>query len=786
MIPRDETPRLRILHLEDDETDHHYVRELLENEGMRCEFRLVKSRQEYEAALKESRYDLIISDYTVPSFDGMHALEIKRRACPETPFIFFSGTIGEEIAVESLRNGAVDYVLKQRPGRLAQAVRRVLHESAEREQLQRVERALKTSEERYRIVTRASNDIIWEWDIAGNSIWFNDSFRKVFGRDAAQLESRWEGWLGMIHPEDQPRVTSGLAAVLAQGGTAWWSEHRMRRADGTYGHIFDRASVVYDNEGKPSRVVGVAIDVTERRQAEEKIREQAALLDQASDAIILCDLEARIMFWSKGAERLYGWTAAEAVGKGMVNLLLNGKAPAEMQEAIEQLEERGEWTGQLQEFAKDSRRVSVQSRVTVIRGADGKPKSVLIINSDITERKHLEEQLLRAQRLESLGVLVSGIAHDLNNALSPILMGVGILRSELRSKESEPIFSMVEASARRGADMVKQILTFARGGDTLKSLVPMDQLTKEMGKITSDVFPKNIKARVNVARDSWPVSGIPTQLHQVLMNLCVNARDAMPNGGTLTLSTLNVRLDSGEAAKYPDAKPGQYLCISVADTGTGMVPEQLGRIFEPFFTTKAPGKGTGLGLSTSRNIIRSHGGFMTVSTKLGEGSEFRCYLPAAPVRQTLEAPRDAVSLPVGSGQCILVVDDEELVLAITRATLENYGYAVLTAANGPEAVARLTDNSAEVELVITDMSMPFMDGWTTIQALRKIRPDLPVIMASGLDDDRKTDTQRRIRDAVFIQKPFTPENLLTTVHNVLAKRKPTEHTPKHERANTVR
>ena len=286
----------------------------------------------------------------------------------------------------------------------------------------------------------------------------------------------------------------------------------------------------------------------------------------------------------------------------------------QVEETFKTISENDEWSGELQKVARDGRRVIVQARSTLIRDERGRPKSILIINTDITERKQLEEQFLRTQRLESLGALVSGIAHDLNNALTPILIGAQVLREQSKSAEDAGILEMMETSVRRGAEMVQRVVAFARGGDSGKKLVQVDKLIKEMSKIINGTFPKNIQCRVEVDANSSPVIAAPTQLHQVLMNLCVNARDAMPAGGKLTLASKNIQLDTAGAAKIPGAKPGKYLCVSVADTGGGIPAAQLEKIFLPFFTTKEPGKGTGLGLSTSLSIAKNHGGFMTVDS----------------------------------------------------------------------------------------------------------------------------------------------------------------------------
>ncbi|HUA39130.1 MAG TPA: PAS domain S-box protein [Candidatus Sulfopaludibacter sp.] len=757
---------VHILHLEDSENDQILVREMLHVEGLNCEFVPVKTREDFNSAVRQNKFDLIISDYTLPSFDGLHALSLAREVCPETPFIFFSGTIGEEAAVESLRNGAVDYVLKQQPSRLGPAVRRALRNRQERALRKQAESALHQSEERFRIVARATNDVVWEWDIKTNKMWFGGNFQAVFGHSREDVDATLEWWLDLIHPDEKARVTTGMSTLLASGGRVWWDEHRVRRANGSYAQVLERASVIYDETGKPQRMVGVTIDMSERKQAEEKIREQAALLDKARDAIIVADLKERIVYWNQSAERIYGWSAAEVMGKTLPEVLFHGEPPPELEGTIKSVKERSEWNGELHELSKDGRPIIVQGRSTVIRDEHDQPKSLLIINTDITERKMLEEQFLRAQRLESLGVLVSGIAHDLNNSLSPILMGVEVVREEITTPETESILDTMRTSARRSADMVKQMLTFVRGGEAKKHLIHAAQLVREMGRIINDTFPKSIQCRVRVDKSCWPIRGLPTPLHQVLLNLCVNARDAMPDGGTLTLSVNNVNLGPVDVGLHPDARPGDYLCVSVADTGTGIPAEHLKKIFEPFFTTKAPGKGTGLGLSTSLNIIKTHDGFITVHSEEGRGTEFKCYFPAA-TETPEETAAGSISLPPGNGECVLIVDDEEAILAIVRSTLENYGYQVLTAGSGLEAIARFTRNSDAVHLIITDLAMPFMDGRAVIQALRKIRSDVKIIVASG--SEREVEELRKdVRTDAFIPKPFTNEVLLKVVHQVLS------------------
>ena len=761
--------QVHLLHLEDNDKDVLLVEELLRSEGLVCEYKTVKTQADFESALRGHKFDLIVSDFSLPSYDGHQALALARKLCPEIPFIFFSGTIGEEVAVESLKNGATDYVLKQRPDRLVASIRSALRNAEERARRRRAEGELRQMEDRLRVVAAATNDVVWEWDLRTNHVWFSENFKIVFGHSPQDIGASRERWLDLIHPDDKSRVLSGLTNLLAGGGKKWWSEHRLRCANGSYTHVYDRASVVYDAARKPLRMVGVTLDETQRKQAEEKIHEQAALLDKAQDAIILCTPDGIILFWSQGARRIYGWTPEEVIGKNIRQLLFHNDNPAQLEGAVKSIREKGQWIGELYEFTKDNKTVIVQGRSTLICDEKKRPKSLLLINTDITERKQLEEKFLRAQRFESLGALVGGIAHDLNNALSPIIMGLEVLGEEMKSPENEGIFEAMETSARRSAEMVRQMLTFARGGEKDKVVIQVDHLVREMGKIIEQTFPKTITCRVRVDKSSWPVAGLPTQLYQVLMNLCVNARDAMPDGGTLTLATENVKLDSAQAGLLPEAKPGNYLCLSVADTGTGIPQEQLDKIFQPFFTTKAPGKGTGLGLSTCQSIVQNHDGFIVVRSGEKAGTEFKVYLPATDTAIKEPAARSESVIPTGHGEHVLVVDDELGVLALVRNALENYDYKVTTAESGPEAIARFARTPAAFALVITDFAMPLMDGRTTIKALRKIRPDVKIIVASG--SEKEMDAARHQgKVGAYITKPFTTETLLKAVHDVLGQK----------------
>jgi two-component system cell cycle sensor histidine kinase/response regulator CckA len=401
------------------------------------------------------------------------------------------------------------------------------------------------------------------------------------------------------------------------------------------------------------------------------------------------------------------------------------------------------------------------------------------IEADITDQPRSEEPppdvgppdtQQRAQRLESIGLLAGGIAHDLNNVLSPIMMAVDLLKLTA-TDDQHALLETVSANTQRGAEMVRGVLSFARGLEGRRVDIQLRHLVREVEGIARETFPKNIQVRVSTTRDLWSVAGDPTQLHQVLLNLCINARDAMPAGGEISITARNVTFDERDAGMHIDAKPGRYVVIQVNDVGTGIPQSIIDKIFDPFFTTKEIGKGTGLGLSTSRSIVKGHGGFVRVASAPGSGAQFQVFLPALPEGFNAEAEAARPELPRGAGEMVLMVDDEAAVREITRQTLEAFGYRVLLAAHGGEAVALYTKHAGEIAVVVTDLLMPVMDGAATIRALKKLDPDVRVIAVSGSNDNGSIGTLPHISTGVIplLSKPYTPETLLQALRQVIVR-----------------
>lgn len=508
------------------------------------------------------------------------------------------------------------------------------------------------------------------------------------------------------------------------------------------------------------------LEIAERQRGEEKLAEQASLLDLAHDAILVRDMDDRILFWNHGAERLYGWTAQEATGKNAIELLLQSNV-SDVGEAQQALLKKGTWIGALRQRAKDGREIVVESHWTLVRDADDVPKSVLIVNTDMTEKLIFESQLLRTQRLESVGILAGGVAHDFNNLLTPILMAVKLLREQRSETQRHNLLSTLQASAERGAEMVRKLLSFAGGGETAMVAVQLRYVVKEIISIIDHSFPKAIAIETRLEENLFPLMADSTQLSQVLLNLCVNARDAMPEGGSLTIAAENLHLKSGDPRLLGEAPPGPYVLMSVTDTGVGISQTVLRRIFDPFFTTKEHGKRSGLGLSSVLGIVKSHGGFIDVSSEVGKGSRFDVYIPACPDAAPRPIEPRSLDVPRGQGELILVVDDEPSILTTVQASLETWGYRAITAADGPEAIHLLSAHNRQIKLVLLDMMMPGMDGPTTMIALRQVVPEIRIVASSGLRPAGQLAAEISAGNLSFLAKPYSDEQLLTVLHQTL-------------------
>jgi len=803
---------MKTILLVDDKEDNLYLLEtVLTNNG----YNVVTAAHGAEALIKarKSPPDIIVSDLLMPVMDGYTLLR-RWRHDPELcniPFVVYTATYTDandrKLAIEL---GADEFILKPTETEdllmrlrdversfdrtmdrkaapsvdddVASAgdsthlklyneslVRKLEAKSLELQQAnealrqdletrKEMEASLVDSEQRFRQLAENIEEVFWITDPEKKTMQYvSPAYETIWGRSSSSLYEDPSTWMAAIHPDDRERIRQ--AAVDDQITGAYDAVYRIIRPDGEERWIHDRGFPVTDDAGNVCRIVGTASDITRQKIADNRIAEQAALLDKAHDAIVVRDLEHRVQYWNRSAEALYGWTAEEAMGRKVTELAYDDLD--RYWEAMDATLDDGEWMGELEQRCQDGRLIIAATRWTLVRNASGEPTSILVINTDVTEKKRLEKQLLQAQRMESIGTLAGGIAHDLNNLLAPIVMGVDLLKHGGLDQQFHAILESMSKSAHRGTNLVKQVLSFARGMDGERSVLSLKHIVQEVEALVKTSFPKNIQFKRETDGDLWPIKGDPTQLHQVILNLCVNARDAMPGGGELIVRTRNMHIDAQYASMNPTMKEGRYAVLEVADTGSGMSAEVRGRVFEPFFTTKDSGEGTGLGLPTVRSIVQGHGGEVTVYSEEGRGSVFKIYIPAV---EDVETYEDALSIPTdallrGSGECILVVDDESAILEITRQTLETFGYTVLVAEDGAQAIGMFADHQDDVRLVLTDMMMPVMDGAALIAALRRMAPSLPIIAASGIHTNGDTD----IGANKFLEKPYSAAALLEAV-----------------------
>jgi PAS domain S-box-containing protein len=641
------------------------------------------------------------------------------------------------------------------------------------------ERLLRDSERRFRAVIERSADGISLIDADNRILYLSPAVAAIEGYAPDELVGR----LGLenTHPDDLEAVRRTIVELLAHPGKPIACVWRRRHKEG---HWLWLEGVAINLLGDPA--VGAIVtnyhDVTGRRRAEAEIRQTQQLMRMACRVGRMgawsVDVPTLTVTWSEEIKTIHDLpldfvpditTAIEfyapeyrpAITAAVDACRLEG-VPFDMEVQIITATGRSVWAHTIGE---------------AVRNAEGAIVSVQGAFQDITERRKLEHQFLRAQRLEGIGTLAGGIAHDLNNVLTPILLAINLLSRGERDEKRLRMLEMMDASAKRGADMVKQVLSFARGVEGQRLPVLILELLREIEKFINETFLKSIRVRTQVAADIWYVVGDHTQLYQLLLNLCVNARDAMPDGGSITLSAENVTLDEVTAKVFVEAKPGSYVVIGVEDTGSGMTPEIIAKIFEPFFTTKDIGHGTGLGLSTCLAVVKSHGGFIRVYSEPQKGTSFKIYLPAQIIVQADPQRPAEEMLPRGHGELILVVDDEAAIRQLARQTLEAFGYRVLVASDGSEALAIFAVQQDSISVVLTDIMMPVMDGLSLIRVMLKIRPGVRIIAASGLNESHLVSKAMSGGVKHFLAKPFSPETLLGALATVIAEPEGASHRP---------
>jgi PAS domain S-box-containing protein len=754
---------LKVLIAEDNPDDAELLLRALRRSGFEPEWKGVESEPDFQASL-HAGLDLVISDYEMPQFSGLRALECLKQSGLTIPFIIVSGTIGEETAVEAMRLGASDYLMKDRLARLGPAVTHALTESRLRRERREADEALRQANERTESLLASMADIHIIYDRQWRYVRANAAALKSISATAGVPPDRilgrtlWEVFPLIVGTEIDRQYHRAMDERIAVSfeffyapAEAWWHNRFYPTADGV--------AVFATNITESKRATEALRESEERfRQMAESIEEVFWMQDVTTDQIIYVS-PAYENVWGRKCAELYAdprsWMeSVRPEDRGRVLQAVTTKLP------------KGEYDETYQILRPDGAMRWIRDRAFPVKTADGSVRRVVGVAEDITERMKLEEQFLHAQRMEAVGTLASGVAHDLNNILAPMMMVAGLLkmRSGGSDKDRE-MLSMIERSGQRGADVIRQLLTFARSVPGERGIVQPKHLARDMAGIMRETFPRNIAIEESVPTDLWTVEADPTQLHQVIMNLCVNARDAMPAGGSLALEAANevVTTDLPAGLKI---EPGRYVRISVRDTGQGIAPEIIGRIFEPFFTTKAVGKGTGLGLSTVIGIVKGHGGVVRVQSEPGQGTTFDVFLPASDEKVAETSAGRVTPAAIGNGELILIVDDEESIRDTTRKLLEKQGYRVVVADSGEEAIKMCIQHQGALRLVLTDIMMAGMDGLALIRVLRILAPSLPIIVASGLSQDRAELSALGV--TAVLAKPFALAEILEAVQSSLA------------------
>lgn len=631
----------------------------------------------------------------------------------------------------------------------------------------RTEAALHMSLERFNYVTRATDDVVWDRNIVENQIWWNDGLQRRFGVPPDQVEHTVEWLRAHIHPEDRERVSRSMAQAIASDAEQWSCEFRFRRHDDNYAFVYDRGFFIRDFAGKAVRAVGAMTDLSDRKQGEDVLREQATLLDRANDAILVRGIDHRIRYWNKAAEAMYGIPREKAVGMPVEEIVIYEDRNAFAQ-ADDQVFEKGEWSGRLQQTAAGGKTITVDGHWTLLRDDDGNPVGVLKIHTDVSERVQLEQRLARSEKLEAIGQLTGGVAHDFNNLLTVIVGNADALMEEISGQpELLPLVELIRSAGERGAELTNHLLAFARRQALEAKIVRPNELIDGMHNLLQRTLGESVELAVVHAAALASVLVDPAQFESAVLNLCINARDAMPAGGKLIIETCNVVLDQQYADERVDVTPGAYVQISISDTGTGMSAADVTRAFDPFFTTKPRGKGTGLGLSMVYGFTKQSGGHAAIYSELGHGTVVTLYLPQAaggPEPSLATKPDETA----GCGERILLVEDDDLVRAHALRLLQGLGYQVVAASNGPEALARLREG-IPCDLLFTDVIMPGgMTGPQLADAARSLRPDLRVLYTSGYTENTIVHHGRVDPGINLLRKPYRRPELAAKLRAALS------------------
>lgn len=628
--------------------------------------------------------------------------------------------------------------------------------------------ALRDSVARFQHAARVSFNTIWDLDVVHDRLWWNDTFYELFGYPPHEVEPTMTAWSNRIHPDDAPNITSSFEAALTSDATTWEGEYRFRRRDGSYAFIEDRCSIIRDASGRAVRALGAMQDISTRIAAEATQRLQSAALDAAANAVVITGRQGTIQWVNRAFTELTGYAPDEAIGQNPRMLNSGVHDPSVFTRLWETLLAGDTWHGQITNRRKDGSRYVEDQTITPVRDARGEITHFIAIKRDLTQEQRLEAQVQQAQKMETVGRLAGGVAHDFNNILTVINGSADLALGRLT--EGDPLrddLTRILRAGERGAALTRQLLAFSRKQIVQPVVVDLAALVTDIQPLLGRLLGEDIELLVSVDASAAPrIKVDPGQIEQVVMNLAVNARDAMPTGGRLTLALRETRMDAAMAATLGGVKPGDYVTLTVTDTGIGMDAATQERVFEPFFTTKGPGLGTGLGLATVYGIVKQSGGLVTIDSAPSRGTSVHVSLPRA--EEAVQRGEGPASRAASRGlETILVVEDEDAVRHIAERMLRMAGYTVLSAPTAARALEILESAEPAPDLLLTDIVLPELDGADLAARARHARPSLKVLYMSGYTDDAVVRRGVQTRTAQFLGKPFTHAELAQKVRAAL-------------------
>jgi len=760
---------LRILIIEDVVADAELSLRELQRAGFKCRPHIAGTQEEIIDHLRRFQYDIVLAGYRLPGWTGMDALLEIRRSGSDIPFILVTGMLGEEMAVECIRQGVTDYVLKDHLARLPIAVSRALEEKTSRDARAFMVEALRQSES-HSLFLFAHNPLpMWVFEKANlRFLQVNDAALHHYGYERAEFLRMS---VSDLHPPDEiPRLLKAFHGKSASEKTAGQWHHRLKDGSAIDVEIFLH-SIQYSER---AAVLVVAEDVTERKRSEEERQKFLALVENSRDFIAVSDLQCNVQYINPAGRALLGMSGSDSVngthGKDYV-------APEDfllMRDTIfPAILSSGHWQGELRfrnhRTGQDQPMDYVGFLLKDLQS--GEPRLVATISRDISERRSLEQQLRQAQKFEAIGQLAGGIAHDFNNVIGAILGWAELGEEQAASSDEKyaTYFKKIHVQCDRVTALIRQLLAFARRQILEPRNLSLNQSVQDVLSLLGGVLGKDIELHTILAEDLAVVRADSTQIEQVLTNLCINSRDAMPKGGRLSIETHNAEFSGEECRHNAELQAGRFAVLSVSDTGVGMDAAVRERIFEPFFTTKGTGKGTGLGLATVYGIVKQHGGFIQVESEPGRGSTFHIFLPVSENVTPFEYRPPAVQdLPVRGGkETILIAEDHEGIREMARATLESLGYQILIAKDGEEAVGIFSAYRDSIALVLLDVIMPRRGGPETYEAIQAMKPGVPVVFATGYSNETAALTEMLERGITVLQKPYSPGVLCRRVREAL-------------------